>query len=230
MEITPLRGAAQIAQCCFVCVLCASVAQGADAAPQVHPLVSSEAYEQILNLVFPHPEPSASVIRYEMILRFMPSSHSESEVVIDTYNTGKIQAWLFQVSGPSAWNTANQYIQKSGREDIAEISKLVQTSKHEIMISPEQAEAWYSACLKSLRQACAHLGVETSVEKSNGTVSVFLDGSTYELWFTQGTNEIHWRFMDQEVNDSAAVGDSPLAKWMNGVRRYTLTTARKGGL
>jgi hypothetical protein len=209
----------------LVPLLLASAAYAANAAAPVHRHLSLEAYGRILNLVFPHKEPDASVILYEMVLRFMTSKHSESEVVIDVYQTGRTEGWLFQVPGPSVWNTANEYVQKSGREDVEQIAKLVRRSKREINISPDQAEAWHAACLESLGQATTVLKAEEVATKKTGEVEIYLDGSTYELWFSQAATEIHWRSMDQEVDDSGSAGGSPVAAWMNDVRRYALSAA-----
>jgi hypothetical protein len=42
---------------------------------------------------------------------------------------------------------------------------------------------------------------------------------------TPAATEIHWRSMDQEVDDSGSAGGSPVAAWMNDVRRYALSAA-----
>jgi hypothetical protein len=228
MKIFPPHRVIQRLIVWLVPLLLASAAYAANAAAPVHRHVSLEAYGRILNLVFPHTEPDAGVILYEMVLRFMSSKHSESEVLIDVYQTGKSEAWIFQVSGSSAWNIANEYIQRSGREDVEQIANLVRRSKRKISISPDQADGWHAACLKGMGKATAELEAEAVGTRTTGEVGIYLDGSTYELWFTQGATQIHWRSMDEEVNDSGPAGDSPVAKWMNDVRSYALTTPRNG--
>ena len=112
--------------------LCLSIALGTIAGgaqnptEQVNPLLSSEAYGRILNVVFQREEPKASELQYAIFVRFMSSVHSESQIVIEMGINGKGQAWLFRVSGSSVWNVANEYIQKTGHEDIVQIARLVQ--------------------------------------------------------------------------------------------------------
>jgi hypothetical protein len=219
------RGALCAAVLCLILALFAPPAWPSVPAASVHPLLSSRAYDQLLDILFSHQTPGADKIRYEMALRFMTSSHPESAIVIDVFQTGEVQAWLFRVSGPSAWGIANQYVQDSGREEIGEISKLVQVSKQRLAVSLQQADTWHAACMKSLAQAGAQLEKDSQATKSTGDVRIFLDGTIYGLSVAQDGTDIQWRLVDEEVNDSSPAGVSPLARWMNDVRRYALASA-----
>ena len=191
-----------------------------------HPLISAQAYGRLLDRVFPHRDPDVSKVLYEMVLRFMMTNHTESEVVIDVYQDGKAEAWLFSVVGPSVWHTAKEYIQKAGKEDVERIAKLVRSSKREVALPPAQVWAWHAACFESLRQASTKIEQQAAAERKTGEVELPLDGGgTFELWFTQDLTSIHWRVMDEEVNDSGPAGISPVARWMNDVRSYAIKNA-----
>jgi len=195
---------------------------------QTYPLITPEAYERILDLAFAHEQPSPKQLQYSMVLRFMTSTHAESEVVISVFTNGSIQENFWQISGQSAWNAANDYIQKnSGNTDVEQIAKLIQTQRRLISVRPDQVTLWYSDLLKSMRRSTAQLQEETALFKKTGETPVYLDGSTYELWLDQGLTNVHWTVMDEEVDDTNPTGHSAIARWMNEVRRYALERATK---
>jgi hypothetical protein len=193
----------------------------ATSAQDTYPIVSPEVCGRILDTVFSHEGPRASQLQYSMVLRFMPSHYPEVELVVMVLNGGKAETMLLRVSGPSVWDTANEYIQKTGSADVQQIAKLVQTTKQVVSVSPVRVALWHSGVLKSIGRASVELQQDFVSLKKTGETTIFLDGSTYELWFTQGLTEIHWVVIDEEVNDTQVAGYSSLAKWMNEIRRYS---------
>jgi len=193
----------------------------ASSAQDTHPVANLEVYGRILDTVFSHEEPKAGQLQYSMVLRFMSSNHPEVELVVIVPNGGKAETMLLRVSGPSVWDTANEYIQKTGRADVQQIAKLVQTTKQVVSVSPVRVVLWHSGVLKSIGRSSVELQQDFVSLKKTGETTIFLDGSTYELWFTQGLTQIHWVVMDEEVNDTQAAGHSSVAKWMNEIRRYS---------
>jgi hypothetical protein len=189
---------------------------------QARPLIRPEAYERILDEVFSHEEPKATQLQYSLVLRFMSSRHTESEVTIFVFKNGSVQANLYRVSGQSAWNVANDATQRTGSTDTSQIAKMIQTTKQDIAASPDQAALWYSGLQKSIEQSTRQLQQELASFGRTGETTIFLDGSTYELWFQQGLTQFHWIIMDEEVDDVNPAGHAPLARWMNEVRRHAL--------
>jgi hypothetical protein len=212
---------------CLAVCLTSTACPAQDSATDTHPIVSSVAYGRILDTVFSQKKPKTSQLQYSMVLRFMSSKHTEAEVVVNVFNGGKAEATLFKASGSSVWNIANDYIQKTGREDVEQIAKLVQTTKQPVSISPVQAALWHSGALKSLGQSSGELQQDIVALGKTGETTIFLDGTTYELWFNQGLTEIHWIVMDEEVNDANAAGRASIAQWMNKIRRYAFDHIEK---
>jgi hypothetical protein len=200
-----------------------SFAQGSR--EQAHSLVSPEVYERILDVVFAHDEPKPVQVDYSISLRFVSTKHAESEIVIYSFTNGSVRATFLEVSGESAWNVANDYIQQNGGADAERIAKLIRTTTRPLPASPDRVALWYAGLLRSVRQSTTQLEQQTASLKKTGEATIFLDGSTYELSFQQGLTEVHWTVMDQEVDDMNAAGHAPLARWMNGIRRYSLNHA-----
>lgn len=207
----------------LIAVCSAPLSCDAQSPPLVaHPHISSDAYEHILDEVFAHKEPGARQLQYSLVLRFMTSKHAESEFVLFVLRDGTAQGNLFQVSGSSVWTTANEYIQKHGTADVLQIAKQVHVAGSSIPISQDQASLWYSSLLRNIERSTVQLQQEMVTLKKTDETTVFLDGSTYELWFDQGMTDIHWTVMDEEVDNVRPAGHSPIARWMNDVRQYTL--------
>lgn len=192
-----------------------------------HPHVSEDVYNQILDAVFVLKQEKTSDLQYSMVLRFMSSSHAESEVAVNVFNGGRAEAILLTATGISVWNAANEYIERTGKVDVQEIARIVQMKRQTILVSPVQASVWHSEFLKSLGQSSVELQQDFVVLKRTGETTIFLDGSTYELWFNQGVTKVHWVAMDAEVDNTKPAGRSAVAKWMNDVRRYSLAHSSK---
>jgi hypothetical protein len=177
--------------------------------------------------VFVFDKPRVSELQYSMVLRFMSAHHGESEVVMNVFSDGHAKALILRSSGSSAWNAANDYIQKNGEANLEEIAKHVKIARQPIALTERQSLIWHSALLDAIAQSALQLKEKFIGLKDKRETSIFLDGSTYELWFEQGGTQIHYVVMDEEVDDSHPSGNSPLAKWMNDVRRHALQHVEK---
>jgi len=93
-----------------------------DSAKPVTHLISQEDYDRLLGVVFRNQQPTAVQSYYSIVLRFMPSRYTESEVAIYARRDGTIHAILLRVSGSSAWNIANDFIQRVGNVEIHRIA------------------------------------------------------------------------------------------------------------
>lgn len=219
-----------IAYCAFILVAVGSGPHSgaAQVSPsEAYPLVSSDVYEHILDEVFALKEPETRQLQYSLVLRFMTSKHAESELILFVLRDGRAHGTLFQVSGPSVWTIANEYIQRTGNTDVRQIAKQVQVAAIPLRISPDQAERWYADLMRNIGRSAAQLQLDMTTLKKTDKTTIFLDGSTYELWLRQGLTEIHWTMMDDEVDNNGPAGRSPVARWMNDVRRYALSHAAK---
>jgi len=50
-------------------------------------------------------------------------------------------------------------------------------------------------------------------------LSYLLDGTTYDIWYKEGLNEISLSLYDVEVDTPGSDGELKLAQWMNSIRR-----------
>lgn len=126
------------------------------------------------------------------------------------------------MSGSSAWNIANDSIQRVGNIDIHLIATRVKVDKQYFTVSPEQAQTWYSALQKRIQESNSQLQQELAATQKSGETTVFLDGTTYELSFAQELTQVRWTVMDEEVDDTKPVGHSTIVRWMNEIRLYAV--------
>jgi hypothetical protein len=204
--------------------VCSTPSNGlTQSSPEQAHLISPDAYGHILDIVFSREAPDAAQLQYSFVLRFMSSRHTESEAAISVLRNGMVQARFSKVAGPSVWDVANDYIHKTGDTDVQQIAKLIHITKQVLPVSSSQAALWYAGLMRSMAQSSTQLQQETATFKKTGETTIFLDGSTYELWFQQGLTQVHWTVMDEEVDDASTVGRSFIAKWMNEVRRYAVS-------
>ena len=158
------------------------------------------------------------------------SSPTEVRPLLSSEAYGRVLDRAFSHKGPKpnqlqfsiVLRLANEYIKKTGSVDVEQILKRVQTIRQTLPVSSGQAALWHLEFLKSLDESSIQLQQDFLARNKTGETTVFLDGSTYELWFDQGVTQVHWASMDEEVNDVGPAGSTPLAKWMNEIRRYAL--------
>ncbi len=192
-------------------------------AAQGQPVVSSVAYNRVLDAIFPYERLRANVVQYQMVLRYTPSAQAECELIVNVYNNGHARVSFFEVSGSTAWDTANDYVRKNGSESVAQIAALVDVKKQEIDVPLSQAELWHRRLLLSLVETSRELQEESDEVQRSGEVTVSLDGTGYELWLFQNMTEIRWKVVDEELDDARTSGRFAVARSMNEVRRSVLS-------
>ncbi len=201
-----------------------SLAQtGPSAALSSSRLVDEATYQRILDRVFPHPDVRSDVYQYSIVLRFLPSSRPEIQLAIRVTNAGKPEISISQVSGRSAWNTANDYINQARREDEVEISKMINVNTRALTLSAELAEKWHSKLLNSVAESANQLEKDTIQFRSTHEVTVVLEGTTYQLSMDQGMATLHWESIDEEVSSSQITGRFAATRVMNEVLKSAET-------
>jgi hypothetical protein len=50
------------------------------------------------------------------------------------------------------------------------------------------------------------------------TIDVVLDGTFYDMWYSQDISDMSFSFYDEEVSDQQLNGVLKVVQWMNGVR------------
>jgi hypothetical protein len=178
-------------------------------------LVSPETYDRVLDILFPRDDSAKYV--FVIVLRFKPSFQPESQVVI---RRGLDRAEITEYTSLSGnvYSKLNDVIAHGGKEDVVEMAKLIKVRKRLIDIPYAQVKQWHTSFLDSIRESLNSFK-EKIEEYDTGTSTIALDGTFYDLWYKQISDEISFRLYDREVNDLRSTGDLKIVQWMNTVRR-----------
>jgi len=198
--------------------------QNAESARTTSPLISAEGYERLLDSIFPREQIASLKVGYTMILRFEPNQGPESQLLFRVWYDGHIDAQMWTVKSGSAWRLANEYITRTGNEDIATVARLVAVEKTQIELNATQVQKWHTSLFDILRSSDSQLQKAAAEYFKQGVTDAVLDGTRYEFWYTQGMIEARWTFFDIDVNDLATRANLPLARWMNEVRAASKKT------
>jgi hypothetical protein len=208
-------------------LLCLPEASGQAPAVSSRHLISEQAYHAALDEVFPRGDAGGLDVEYQLILRFEPSRHLESQIVIRAFADRRVEAVLYQPVGRSVWDVSNEQVVQGGTDSVTQIASRVRVQRQDCGVSWEVAHGWQSSFFQYLASSLGLLRAAARRYERTGTSEVVLDGTRYELWYTQGMVQLHWRFMDVEVDDSGATGSAPLPRLMNDVRLYAAEHANR---
>ena len=181
-------------------------------------LISEAGYAHLLDAAFPRENIASLKIAYTMVLRFEPNEGPESQLLFRVWHDGHIDAQLYTVKSGSAWGLANNYIARSGKEDIAAIAPLIPVEKKQLELSAAEVERWHAGLFDILRLSDSALQRAAAEYAKDGSRDAVLDGTRYQFWYMQGETDLRWSFSDIDVNDALARAYLPLARWMNTVR------------
>lgn len=185
-------------------------------------LITDAGYVRLLDTIFPRESPVPLKVAYTMILRFEPNEGPESQLLFRAWNDGHVDAELYSVKDGSAWSAANNYIAKSGGEDIAAIAPSIPVEKKQLTIPANKIQQWHAGLFDSLRSSDSALEKSAAAYAKDGSREAVLDGTRYQFWYLQGEAEMRWNFSDIDINDAPARANLPLARWMNMVRMASL--------
>jgi hypothetical protein len=200
-----------------------------DASPKASPKVSQTTYNRVLDIVFPRDDPSEKEkgrVIFAFVLRFKPSFKSELQIVIrKREGTDKVKIIEYMSPDGSIYGKLNKILSQTGREDAAEMAKSI-TVRKRVMEAPYlQVGQWHSGFLESLESSLKTFRRRAQQSDKEGTITVFLDGTFYDLWYENGIDEISFSVYDEEINDTQSAGNLPLVQWMNTVRRRVSSLA-----
>jgi hypothetical protein len=185
-------------------------------------LVSEAGYERLLDAIFPRENIASLKVAYTMVLRFQPNEGAESQLLFRVWYDGHTDAELYMVKGGSAWASANNYLAKSGKEEIANIVRLIPVERKQLSISTREVQEWHAGLFDTLRSSDSALQKAAAEYAKNGSREAVLDGTRYQFWYLQGETETRWNFSDIDINDGAPRANLPLARWMKMVRASSL--------
>lgn len=180
-----------------------------------HKTVSREIYDRVLDILFPRDEPASN---YCIILRFRPSLHPESQVVIRK-NLDKVEVIEYISLSGNIYSKLDELMSHGGKEDAVEMAKLIKVHRRSIQVPNAQANQWHTNFLESLGELVKTFRKRSDEFDKAGTIDVVLHGTFYDLWYSQDVSEMSFSFYDEEVSDQQPNGILKTVQWMNAVRR-----------
>lgn len=186
--------------------------------PKSYPVVSQETYSRVLDILFPRGAPTPSNTVWVVILRFLPSFKSESQVVIRR-DVDKFQVIEYASPDGNIYGRLNEVLAHGGKEDAVEMAKMIRVNRRVVSVSPAQVKRWHTTLFDSIPGASKTLREVGEEFDKTGSESLVLDGSVYELWYEQGLNKMTYSLYDVEVDKPGSDGEFRLVQWMNSVRR-----------
>jgi len=194
-----------------------------DQSQRTNPVVSWKIYYAVLDTVFPRTDPDTSTTTFELVLRFEPSFHATSQIVIR--NRGD-KTKIIEYTSPDGniFDKLNEALGHGAKEEAATLAKSIQVKRREIAMPEAQIKGWYKDFFDSLTATGKTLQQRGEESLKTRSVTVVLDGTTYNLWYQQGLNKTSLSLYDVEIDTPGSDGELKLVQWMNRIRREVAKT------
>lgn len=183
-----------------------------------HPL-DSEVYDQALNLIFPPSPAIEKGVVFTITVRFLPAFEPESQLVVILF-ADKPPSVEYIVAEKQLYRTADEMIRAGVGPEPNAIAKKIAITRRTFNIVPSRILAWQEGMFQSLAATLPSLRRETQELYQRGSGMLVLDGTSYEVGYSQGFADFHGRF------DQSAQGP-PISKWAESVRAEILNQKRR---
>jgi hypothetical protein len=187
---------------------------GQDQGLKSNKVISQETYNRVLDIVFTRDEPRGD---YGLVLRFKPSFHPESQVVIKR-GVNKVQVIEYTSLSGNIYSKLDEVVTHGGKDDAVELAKLIKVRRRSVLVPNVQVKQWHSSFLESLGDSLKTFKKRSEEFDRERTITVVIDGTFYDLWYSQGTNDMSFSFYDEEISDQQPNGALKIVQWMNVVR------------
>jgi hypothetical protein len=185
-----------------------------DGAAKSNKVVRQETYNRVLDIVFPRDEPAGN---YYLVLRFRPSFHPTSQVVIKR-GVDKVEVIEYTSLSGNIYSKLNELMSHGAKEDAVEMAKLIKVGRRSVQVSNALVKQWHTSFLESLAESLKTFRKKSDEFDKAGTIDVVLDGTFYDLWYSQDVSEMSLSLYDEEVSDQQPNGHLKLVQWMNSIR------------
>ncbi len=174
---------------------------------QMHP--DPEVYRQILDTALPIKLDEGGTSKFSIVLRFLPSFHPESQIVI-RYDGGDTVSVEYMAAKVQLSAVLRKYFSGTRTPDIAKAATLMEVRAELLRVSTETVRDWFHEFWSSLSASAEPL------ERKGFAREIQVDGTQYMLQYQEGTNHLTFQYAGSELNQdvNTAGNDLPLVKWM----------------
>ena len=189
-----------------------------DQPQRTYPVISWETYNRVLDAVFPRTDPDTSKTIFEFVLRFEPSFHATTQIVIR--NRGdKTEVVEYTSPDGNIFDKLNETLAHGGKKDAVAMAKSIRVKRREIAIPEAQIKRWNNEFFESLATTEKTLQQRGEEALKTRSVTLVLDGTTYNVLYKQGLNKSSLSLYDVELDTPGSDGELRLVQWMNSIRR-----------
>jgi hypothetical protein len=187
---------------------------------KTHPIIESDTYDRVLDILFPHQDPVSGPTLWKMVLRFKPSSKPEVQIVIRQSGNKKPGFEVIEYKSPegSIYNQLNRAVARGEKADAVQLAKSIKIAQRKIPITRAQARQWYETFFTSYISTTRKLKAELKNLETTGSESIAIHGTFYEIWHQQGMQQTTLTLYDFDLADQRPSGEYKLVQWMNSVR------------
>lgn len=190
-------------------LVCVAYAQ----APVIVPMVSSETYQRVLEIIFPRNSLDFSdpTKEFALTLRFSPVSEAGSQINITKHSDGRLEVVTYTLPNrsQSISEQLNGILRQTGRENAEEMARHLNVQRQ--VVNDTRRIRRIRQLLERFAALCVPVQLDTSIT---------LDGTYFQLWYEAASNKSYYSLVGGEPGHDRA--DHPLVRWMNEVRQATL--------
>ncbi|HLB87421.1 MAG TPA: hypothetical protein VJK29_07190 [Terriglobales bacterium] len=174
-------------------------------------------YDQMIDSLFPRPSSDGNN-RFLMSLRFLPSFHPESQIVLSYSIESRAGVEYLTLSKPLMPLIDADEARGLVRHP-QELASLAGLKRSYFSVTPQQMKEWLRGLLDSLASSGPWLNDRATQHDGTREASVTLDGTRYVLELETTEDNLSLIVVASELDTGGESEDPSVVKWMNSVRR-----------
>lgn len=213
MSLLALRSSAlvwRLAGLLFASAVVAQVPAQSASHGQLLPTISTETYNRILRLIFEPQQSTKDRIIFSLIVRTMPAFRPESQVCMYLLQdrSAKVE---FAAAERNVYYSSNEALRSTGEGEAAVLARKIAVKRHTIKVDAARVLEWQRGLFTALGPTFKSLQAEPTDIYERHPIALVLDGDTHDVWYTQGSEEIHFQIPE-------AAPRSALDNWAEAVQ------------
>jgi hypothetical protein len=176
----------------------------------VVPSITMDTYRRILDLIFAPDQSAKGRIIFSLTLRTTPAFRPESQVRMYLFRDRSAKT-EFVVAEKNVYYSSNQLLLSTGEGGADVLAKKTAVKRYTLSFTPTRILEWRRSLFRALDPTLQSLDAELTEQYDRRPVTLLLDGDTHDVWYTQGSAEIHIRIPE-------AATRSAFDKWAEAVQ------------